>query len=224
MRHHAYFYAGDLEEGVAAAYRYAAQTLGLLGETHPDLLVLRYGLFSVDDARMVSELSSRTPVTGDTRLIVIVAGRIFHEAQNALLKTFEEPSPGTHLLLIIPSEGNIIPTLRSRLIGLPGGSGNQENALAREFTTGTSAAREKLIAKLLDRAKSDDPEEKQAARLDALRLAEGLTRLAYKGTGTARHALLSDLSRLIPVLHERSAPLKPILEHLSLVVPGKGTE
>ncbi len=160
------------------------------------------------------------PVSGESRALIIAAGRIFHEAQNALLKTFEEPTPGTYLILIVPSEGNIIETLRSRLLALPGETAATISSLSADFVDGTPAAREKVLEYILDQAKSDDPEEKQAARLEALRLAEGVAQRAYIAKRTPEtYALLSDLSRLIPILHERSAPLKPILEHLSLVMP-----
>jgi hypothetical protein len=212
-----------MEEGIAAALSFGEQELSLSVQS-PDLLTLRHGLFSVDDARFVTELASRAPVQGEAKLIVIAAGRIFHEAQNALLKTFEEPAPGTYLVLIVPSEGNIIPTLRSRLLPLPGTeSASGLSSEAEEFVSGTARTREKVIKDILERAKSDDQEEKQAARLAALRLAEGIAHKAYtahkKKESPELRALLEDLSRLIPVLHERSAPLKPILEHLSLTVP-----
>lgn len=228
--HHAYFYAGDTERGAASALAFGERELGL-SVGHPGVVTLRYSLFSVNDARFVSELASRTPSKGDVKLIIVAASRIFHEAQNALLKTFEEPPVGTHLVLVVPSEGDIIATLRSRLLPLPEGketaSSKQQAAdtLAGEFLKAGKAEREKLIAKILDRAKSDDADEKQAARADALRFAEGLARAAYaarlvgEGDGAELTSFLSDLDRLIPILHERSAPLKPILEHLSLAVP-----
>jgi len=219
MRHHAYFYAGDIEEGIAAALHYAKHTLTLEGVNNPDLLTLQYALFSVDDARFVCDLANRMPVQGENRLIIIAAGRIFHEAQNALLKTFEEPPVGTHLILIVPSEGNILPTLRSRMLMLPEDErSTRSSSLADEYVQGTSAKREKIVEKILERAKSDDGEEKQAARLEAIQFAEGLMRIYdTKPRSKETLALLSDLSRLIPILHERSAPLKPILEHLTLV-------
>jgi hypothetical protein len=226
MRHHAFYYAGDIEEGVAAALSFGERELGLSGINSPDLITLRYGLFSVDDARLICELASRAPLKGDAKLLVIATGRIFHEAQNALLKTFEEPAPGTYLVLIVPSEGNIIPTLRSRLLPLPGTETESGvSSEAEAFVSGTEGAREKIVEGILDQAKSDDAEEKQAARLAALHLAEGILRVAYIRNQTKGSpelvALLKDLSRLIPVLHERSAPLKPILEHLCLTTPAK---
>lgn len=219
---HAFFHAGDREAGIAAARAYARAELGLSGDNNPDIVVFRYGLFSVDDARKVIRLADQRAVTGDAKLIVIAAERLFHEAQNALLKLFEEPPPGTTLALVIPSAGVLLPTLRSRLLPLEG-EWKDVSDEARAFLHASAAEREKMIAKLLDRAKSDKDEEKQAARGEALRLAEGLAAASYaawqeKGSDDIR-LFMGDLDRFIPILHERSAPLKLIFEHILLTTP-----
>lgn len=222
MAHHAYFVTGDIEEGVAAALNYGVQELGLLADKNPDVMVFRHGLFSVDDARDLGEVVSRMPLAGDKKLVVIAASRLFHEAQNALLKVFEEPAPGTTLILVLPSEGNLIATLRSRLIELPGVGTEVVPELARAFLKGGSAEREKIVGKLLDRAKSDKAEEKQAARAEALILAGALMQAAAGKPRTPETmAFLADLDRFMPVLHERSAPLKLIFEHLLITIPAK---
>jgi hypothetical protein len=222
MAHHAYFYAGEREAGIASALSYAKEELGLAGENNPDIVVFRYGLFSVDEARRVIRLADQAAVTGDQKLIVIAAERLFHEAQNALLKLFEEPPPGTTLVLIVPSLGILLATLRSRMLVLGGGE-ESTYVEAREFLNAAPAVREKLVEKLLTRAKSDKDEEKQAARGEALRLLEGLQAVAYdawkKKPTDELQLFLRDLERFIPILHERSAPLKLIFEHLLLVVP-----
>lgn len=221
MSHHAFYYAGDREEGIERALAYGTRSLGLAPTGNPDVVVLRYELFPVEDARKIGELASRVPSKGEAKLIVIAATRLFHESQNALLKVFEEPAPGTTIILIVPSEGVIIPTLRSRLIELSGDSEAEKvPEHVKAFLEGNAAEREKLVAKLLDRAKSDKAEEKQAARSEALALASGLMRAAYKKREDSdTRAFLSDLDRFIPILHERSAPLKPIFEHLLMTIP-----
>lgn len=223
MAHHAYFLAGDAEEGIERSLAWIEKELGLGASGNPDVIVFRYDLFSVEDARAVSESAHRTSALGKGKAIVMSARRFFHEAQNALLKTFEEPPEGTYLFLIVPSEGVISPTLRSRLLPLPGSETESMHELAEAFASANTAGREKIVEKLLARAKSDKPEEKQAARIDALALAQGLAKLSYerrKGSDDADLlAFLDDLSRFIPILHERSAPLKPILEHLLIVAP-----
>jgi hypothetical protein len=224
MAHHAYFVAGDLETGEANALGFAERELGLAAQGNPDVIVLAYGLFSVEDARAVAGFAAQAPV-GERKVILIRAARLFHEAQNALLKLFEEPPAGTTLILAIPSEGMLLPTLRSRLLPLPGSEAFQGvSKAARAYLAASGSEREKLVAKLVDRAKSDKDGEKQAARLEAIMLAEGLARAAYAAREGAKDpreltAFLADLDRFIPILHERSAPLKLIFEHLSLTLP-----
>ncbi|MDB5265113.1 MAG: polymerase subunit delta, polymerase subunit delta protein [Parcubacteria group bacterium] len=221
MAHHAYVYAGELEEGIEAALVFAENELSMPVLANPDIAVWRHGLFSVDDARAAGMFAAQAPI-GDKKLMVIAASRLFHEAQNALLKLFEEPPEGTTLILIIPAEGILLPTLRSRILMLP--NQTKEKGKAEEYLKATVEARAKIVAKLIDRTKGDKDEEKQAARLEMLHILEGITRAAYAARSKAKdtHELdlfLSDLDRFIPMLHDRSAPYKLIFEHLSLVLP-----
>lgn len=229
MAHHAYFVTGEREAGVSAALAYAEDVLGMPLAGNPDILIERHGLFTVDDARRIAAKAELAPM-GDKKLFVIAANRMFHEAQNAMLKLFEEPPAETTLVLVVPSEGDLIYTLRSRLQPLPNakeGSGALSEE-AETFAKGSAAAREKVVEGILDDAKSDKDEEKQEARAKALRLAEGLARAAHSawlaagpGARDELQAFLHDLDRLIPVLHDRAAPLKPILEHLLITAPKK---
>lgn len=223
MAHHAYVYAGERTAGIDAARTFAEQELGLAGSHNPDLLVFEYGLFAVSDARRVTSFAAQAPMQGDRKAIVISAGRLYHEAQNALLKLFEEPPEGTTLILVVPAEGMLLPTLRSRLIALPGAD-TGIGAEAEAFLAAAKPEREKLVAKLLARTKADKDEEKQAARLEAARLVGGITRAAHMARQTAKDTheldlLLRDLDRFAPILHDRSAPLKLIFEHLLIVMP-----
>ncbi len=222
MAHHAFFSVGDRETGIAAALS-LGESLGIVGEHNPDRVVFRYGLFSVDDARRVIRIADQAPLSGDRKIIVIAVERLFHEAQNALLKLFEEPPAGTTLVLIVPTEGILLPTLRSRLLPLPVEACKAISPEAAAYLEASASEREKVVAKLLDRAKSDKDEEKQAARGEALRLAEGLLAATYTAWQEAPREdlrlFMRDLERFIPILHERSAPLKLIFEHMSLTVP-----
>ena len=161
---------------------------------------------------------------GGGKAIIVSVKRLFHEAQNALLKLFEEPPEGTLLILVVPSSGILLSTLRSRLRELPEdprrtryGADNTSVFLQAEKTE-----REKIFAKLIEQSRSDDADKKQTARTEALRLAEGLACAAHdawrkKGDDDLR-LFLHDLDRFIPILNDRAAPLKPILEHIGLTL------
>jgi hypothetical protein len=246
--HHAYFVAGEVEAGVTSALSFAERTLDFTLEHNSDVVVLRFGLFTVDDARKLIDSAYRSASGDKGKVIIASMTRVFHEAQNALLKLFEEPPEGVTLILCVPSAGLLLPTLRSRLLELPidrgenskGKSDSKEDQtkldITNEFLRADTKEREKIITKLLDRAKSDKDDVKQAARSEAIGLVEGLLRASYalskEGEGsitTHVHEELrdfeDDLSSFLPILHERSAPLKLIFEHILLVIPtslGKG--
>ncbi len=219
---HAYFVEGAAEEAIAAALRFGEKQLSLKVSGNPDVVTLRYSLFPVEEARRIGELASRAAFGKSGALIVIAAERLFHEAQNALLKVFEEPGENTTLVLVVPSEGMLLPTLRSRLLPLPGTKTEELPAVAQEFLE-KPAKRADIVAAILKRAGADDADEKQAGRSDARELIGGVMRAAYDAhrakPSAELGALLSDLSALMPVMYERAAPLKPILEHLLIVMP-----
>ncbi len=87
--------------------------------SHPDLHWLRRPedrkTISVDQVRELAERLSMTSMRRGRRLaIVSPAHAMTINAQNALLKTLEEPARGTLLLLVSSRPSAILPTLRSR--------------------------------------------------------------------------------------------------------------
>lgn len=226
MSHHAYAVYGNLDAGIEAAYAYGESTLSLPRAGNPDIALFRYESFPVADARRIGSFAAQGPVTGEHKLVIIAASRIFHEAQNALLKLFEEPPAGITLILAVPAEGDLLPTLRSRLMPLPIEAAIETKEELHPFVSATTAEREKMITQIHNRSKSEKDEEKQAARAEAVRIVEDLTRATYakqrKTNGKDSEGLsllLNELDRLMPIMHERSAPLKLVFEHLILVTP-----
>src|SRR3989344_617750 len=232
MQHHAFVIEAEAEEGIEVAQAWAEKELGMKVENNQDLVVLRYGLLSVEDARRAAEVSAGAPFVGDYKVIVISASRAYHEAQNALLKIFEEPPRGTYLFLIMPSLGGLLPTLRSRVqilnpyrdVRRPTSYVGRRTSYmpAEEFMKASKEKRSTMIKKLTS---GKDEEEKRENREEALALVNGVEAVAYeamKNDGYRKPIiieLLSDIALLRSHLYDRSAPVKMILEHLSLVLP-----
>jgi hypothetical protein len=224
LRHHAFVIEAEAEEGIKVAEAWAEKELGMKGKNNPDLVVLRYGLFSVEEARKVCDIASSAPFVSDYKVVIISASRAYHEAQNVLLKLFEEPPKETYLFLILPSLGSLLPTLRSRvqILGNDEVSGSNEKKIpeiAEEFLKSNKEKRTALIKKL---ASGDDEEERRENRDEAIAILNGVEAVAYvkfNKRGGEAAALLSDIAILRGYLNDRSAPVKMILEHLSLVIP-----
>lgn len=90
---------------------------------HPDLLVLELGgddgkprtSISVDEARRLPAFFAKGPAVAPFRVAIIDAVDDMNaNAENAILKTLEEPSGRGVLLLVSHAPGRLLPTVRSR--------------------------------------------------------------------------------------------------------------
>ena len=222
-RHHAFVIEAGAEEGIEVAQAWVKKELGMKIDNNPDIVVLRFGLLPVENVRGVTELASGAPFVGKHKVVIITATRAYHEAQNALLKFFEEPPKGTYLFLILPSLGGLLPTLRSRVQVLDSNERFTKpfiSEAAEEFIKANQEKRSAMIKKLMS---GRDEEERRGLRDEAFAIVNGIEAAAYAAcegqTFTKYSALLSDIATLRGHLHDRSAPVKMILEHLSLVIP-----
>ncbi|OHA34373.1 MAG: hypothetical protein A2938_00780 [Candidatus Taylorbacteria bacterium RIFCSPLOWO2_01_FULL_48_100] len=146
---------------------------------------------------------------------------ITHEAQNALLKTFEEPTPHTHFFLLIKNADMLLPTLHSRVEVV-----SAEAAGISSSESGKEEAKEFLAASVEKRIASA---EKIVKALKDEKMTKGVaTALISDMVGAARgtHAFprtategLEHLVRAEEYARDRSASLKIILEHLAVVLP-----
>lgn len=241
-RHHAFVIEAGAEEGIAVAEAWAKKELGMKMSntecwTNPDVVVLRYGLFSVEDARRVCDTAASAPFAGEYKVLIIAASRVYHEAQNALLKLFEEPPEGTFLFFIVPSLGGLLPTLRSRvqILGFvsPSSYGgltkSPHSGIAKQFLAASRERRGAMIKKLTN---GKDEEERRELRDEAIAILNGVEAIVYERRGDTFHSqgvtsplqqgitsLLNDIVILRGHLYDRSAPVRMILEHLSLILP-----
>ena len=240
MRHHAFVIEAEAEEGIKIAEAWAERELDMKTVGNPDIVVMRYGLLTVADARRIIDVASGAPFAGTHRVIIITASRAYHEAQNALLKLFEEPPQGTYLFFVMPSLGGLLPTLRSRVQILdvkgfvnPSSDEGFTKPLipkaAEEFIKANKEKRSAIIKKLTS---GKDEEARREYRDEAIAILNGIEEIAYKRRGDTLHSqgvtspfpqritsLLNDIAVLREHLYDRSAPVKMILEHLSLVIP-----
>ncbi|HET9641645.1 MAG TPA: hypothetical protein VFP46_02255, partial [Candidatus Paceibacterota bacterium] len=140
----------------------------------------------------------------------------------ALLKLFEEPPQGTYLFLVLTSAGGLLPTLRSRVqeLSVANARTSKFSDEAESFVKGDREKRSTLIKKLTS---GKDEDERRELREEAITLVNGIEAAAYgalkEKPRKAVAALLEDIATLRGQLYERGAPVKQILEHLSLVIP-----
>jgi DNA polymerase-3 subunit delta' len=89
---------------------------------HPDVLLVEpgdSGTIKIEQVRDVVDRAAYRPFEGRRRVVVIDdADAMVSAAQNALLKTLEEPPPSSVFILVTSRPDMLLPTVRSRCIRL----------------------------------------------------------------------------------------------------------
>ncbi len=110
--------AGSQAERLDRALKMIHQALGLSPEekSHPDLLVLEPGLsLGIGQIRSLQKKLALKPYSAPMKAALITqAEKLTVPAQNALLKTLEEPPANTLIILLSPSKEALLPTILSR--------------------------------------------------------------------------------------------------------------
>ncbi|MDP3763831.1 MAG: hypothetical protein Q8Q92_04325 [bacterium] len=203
--HHANLLLGTPEE--AEFYIYSlCKSLGVKLANNPDFFTFRMNTFGIDEARELSRLSARKAVT-HRKIFLITPERLTLEAQNALLKTFEDPFPDTFFFLAVREEALVIPTLRSRM---------EICRIPKNLALESQDAEEFLSLSLKDRLlfakKFIDEEKSLPVFLDSLLLLLRKQKQASKS--------VENVYNVRRFASDPAVSSRLIIEHLSLVLPG----
>ena len=111
------------QSSLQSAWQLAEQLTGLKwSETSPDATVItgQPSSIKIDQIRQLVHWLVRKPVQHDHKLAIIhQAQQLTLAAQQALLKTLEEPPANCLLILTAPPNHQLLPTLTSRLMIVP---------------------------------------------------------------------------------------------------------
>ena len=242
---HAYLFVGPPGSGKrTAATAFAAALLcprrgcgtcdvcvRAVAQIHPDLTVVeREGPFiSVDQAREIIRLASRSPIEGRRQILVLVDFHLVLNAGPTLLKIIEEPPASTIFVILAEQLPPELITIASRCVQVPFG------ALSAATIAGA------LVAEGIDREHAQRAAAAAGGRLDRARLlardefvgqrmsfwAELPRRL--DGTGAAVASLAAEALALIDgagreALESRQAEeVRAMDERLEILGGGRGT-
>ncbi len=201
--HHANLLLGASEEA-ETYFRSFCDNLGITLTNNPDFFAFRMSTFGIDEARQLQLLAARKSVT-HLKIFFISPRYLTFEAQNALLKTFEDPFPSTYFFLVAREEALIRPTLLSRMQTIRMSEGQTVKSTDAEKFLSLSLQNRLLFAK-----KFIEEEKNLLAFLDDLLL---LLR-AQKN----QHDLVESVYNIRRVARDPIAAPRLIIEHLSLVL------
>lgn len=182
--------------------------LGIKLIGNPDVFVYEQNVLTVDDAREIGRKAIEKAF-GEKKYFIIRVERLTPEAQNALLKTFEDPVPNTHFILTARETNIFLPTLLSRMEVVRVGGELEESNEVKKFL-------KKTLKQRIDFAKkfADEKEERGAGAL-----AEFLDSLLLElRSADTPLSTMKKVLTLRTYARDTSAMPRVILEHLALVI------
>ncbi|MDR3594307.1 DNA polymerase III subunit delta' [Clostridium sp.] len=116
---HANLIVGDDGIGKSIIAKYLSNQLIREKEDVQSVDIVRYypssNSFGVDDVRNIISEVNKKPYEGDKKVLILYkCDKLTTQAQNALLKTIEEPPKGVYLILLSDSLEIILDTIKSR--------------------------------------------------------------------------------------------------------------
>ncbi|MFA6256860.1 MAG: hypothetical protein WCT29_00960 [Candidatus Paceibacterota bacterium] len=111
--HHAYLIEGERESVMSELLEFFENSkINTSGNS--DFINIHVDSFKMDDARNLKVHEREKSFSDNKKIFIISANSILLEAQNTLLKLFEEPIPQTHFFVIVPDTNALLRTLVSR--------------------------------------------------------------------------------------------------------------
>ncbi len=105
--HHAYLLEGNRDQILPEIFKF-------LESKESEIVQFSFDSLKMEDSRMIKSNALERSMSGGKRIFIISANSVLHEAQNSLLKLFEEPIKHTHFFVIVPDTNSLLKTLVSR--------------------------------------------------------------------------------------------------------------
>lgn len=219
--HHAYILHGDLELSKQALVDKLRSFLPgeYLDRPHPDFWQKSYQMFSIDESRDIKEFQARRPLGGYGKYFILNIGAITEEAQQALLKTLEEPVSETYFFLITERIEQFLPTVLSRCI-VVSTEGRAEDGLSqkvKDFLMSDLGVRQDMVKKLLAEHEAGNKNNIRSFLSCLLEVYRQSIDLAKADEKTLRS--LKELEKSANLAGTRGSSVKLILEYVVGVLP-----
>lgn len=212
---HAYVLSGDVEHTRKDLEQFLIDDLGIEIVANPNYFDRLYDRLGIDEVRRLGELQSKTAVGNGNKIFVVGFNTITVEAQNAMLKMVEEPTPGTIWFFLLPDYHVLLPTILSRVQLINTGGGERYKELAIQFLSSSYIEREKIFGQFVGDSKKNIASD----RTGAGEFITALLSLILEQKGDGFTATYRDLEKMRGYVTDRSSSVKYIIEYISIRLP-----
>lgn len=168
--HHAHLIEGARDKIVPEILEFFEKS-NIKTSGNPDFCHIVIDNFKIDEAFELRAMSANMGFSSSKKIFLICANTLSLDAQNVLLKMFEEPIENTHFFLVVPDVNSLLKTLVSRFYVI---SARQDLAdemqEAEKFITMPLQKRIDFIKELLEESEEKDEEGNEIVALDSTRV------------------------------------------------------
>ena len=228
--HHAYLIEGARDEIVPEILKFC-EALGVKTVGNPDFYHISINNFKIDEAFDLRSMSSDKSFSSAKKIFILCVNSFSLDAQNVLLKMFEEPRENTHFFMIVPDVNALLKTLVSRFYLIKPEPGvNREHEAANKFIAMPLQNRIDFIKELLVEPEEEDEEGNEIAVLDstrskALKFLNALESTLHKKLikNPSSFTFFDHFFKVREFLRMPGSSTKNLMESVALIIPEKIT-
>ncbi len=219
--HHAYLIEGARDEITPEIISFFNK-MGVKTIGNPDFTQISIDNFKIDEAFDLRAMSTDKGFSAGKKIFIISANHFTLDAQNVLLKMFEEPIENTHFFLVVPDHNALLKTLVSRFYFISGKS-NLDTKEAEKFIKMPLASRIDFLKELLA---EEDAEDEDGNEIVALNSARSKASHFLNALEVSLHSnliknkdCLTHFFKVREFLRMPGSSTKTLMESVALVVP-----
>lgn len=225
--HHAYLIEGARDEIVPEILKFC-ENINIKTSGNPDFCHITIDNFKIDEAFDLRTMSSGKGFTSSKKIFMICVNTFSLDAQNVLLKMFEEPIENTHFFVIVPDASALLKTLISRFYFISARQNLVEDIKeAEKFINMPLKNRIDFIKELLTESEEKDEEGNEILVLDsnrsqALKFLNALEAVLHKkfmSKGTFDSSFFKHFFKVREFLRMPGSSTKTLMESVALIIP-----
>jgi len=224
--HHAYLIEGAREEIVPEVLAFC-ESLDIKTSGNPDFCQITIDNFKIDEALSLRGMSSDKGFSNTKKIFIICVNTFSIDAENVLLKMFEEPIDNTHFFLIVPDVNALLKTLISRFYLIKEKTVlEDEISNAEKFIKMPLAKRIDFIKDFLVELENEDEEGNEivaqdSTRSKALNFLNALESVLHNKMSKAAFdtSFFYQIFKVRQFLRMPGSSTKTLMESVALVVP-----
>jgi len=167
--HHAYLIEGERLEIVPEILKFL-DVLKVKTVGNPDFINISIDNFKIDEAFDLRSMSTDKSFSSAKKIFLICVNSFSLDAQNVLLKMFEEPKENVHFFLVVPDVNTLLKTLISRFYLISNKTEQTEEIKkAEKFISLTLPKRIDYIKELLAEEDEEDEDGNEIVATDSVR-------------------------------------------------------